>query len=125
MKPLLVLLFIFASLSAMGQKNKEFQITNSDRLDFCNCDSIYNKWPPKPDKKGDGPEYTGDGWNMLYNFKGNVAQCGYFKKFYVIYGLQFKYDPEGNLIDIKKFFNAKLIGSCGKPGGPTESPDKK
>jgi len=112
MKLLSTLLFITISLSAWGQEKPKFQKADEAKLNYCNCDSIYKNWPPKSAKKNDGPEFDGNGWHMLYNFKNEVGQCGYFKNFNFIYGHQFRYDPNGKIIAINKFFNGKKIGTC-------------
>ena len=106
-------LFGFLSVSVHSQ-SKKFNKQDSIKLGFCNCDSLYKSWPPKPGGNVEVPEYDGNGWNRLYNFQNNIGQCGYFNKFYFMYGLQLKYDDNGKLIKINKFYNGKLIGICGK-----------
>ncbi len=108
----LLFIIIFASFSVRAQTKGKFNRSDSLKLISCNCDSIYKAWPPKPGSKTDTPDFTGDGWNRLYNFQNKIGQCGYFSKFYFIYGLHFKYDPDGNLIKISKFYNGKLVGTC-------------
>ena len=111
-RPVVFFLLFTVSLFASAQVKGKFSKADSLKLSYCNCDSIYKQWPPKPTSKADTPEYTGEGWNRLYNFQNKVGQCGFFSKYYFIYGLQFKYDPDGNLVKINKFYNGKLIGTC-------------
>jgi hypothetical protein len=113
MKSISLLFFIIlASCTVQAQSKGKFTKADELKLSSCNCDSIYKAWPPKPGGKVEAPEFTGEGWNRLYNFQNKVGQCGYFSKFYFIYGLHFKYDLDGNLIKINKFFNGKLVGTC-------------
>ena len=109
---LTLFLFVFVGSSIRAQAKLKFNKADSLKLSYCNCDSIYKTWPPKPGSKVDAPEYDGNGWNRLYNFQNKIGQCGYFNKFYFMYGLQFKYNDDGNLIKINKFYNGKLIGIC-------------
>ena len=106
------LLLVFACGTIQAQSKKKFSKQDSLKLSFCNCDSLYKPWPPKPTPKSDGPEFEGSGWNRLYNFQDKIGQCGYFDKFYFIYGLRFKYDEKGTLTQIQKYHNGKLIGNC-------------
>ena len=114
MKPTITLLLLIVASFLARAQSKKFSKQDSIKLNFCNCDSVYKKWPPKPKSAADIPDFEGNGWNKLYNFQNNVGQCGYFNKFYFIYGLQFKYDEAGKLIKINKFYNGKLTGICGK-----------
>ena len=113
MKPIIViLLFFFVVSASLAQGKMKFGKQDSIKLNYCKCDSLYAAWKTKPDPKAEAPEYEGNGWNRLYNFQNNIGQCGYFSKFYFMYGLQFKYDDSGKLIKINKFYNGKLIGIC-------------
>lgn len=103
---------LFAVGTVQAQIKKKFTKQDSLKLSFCNCDSIYKPWPPKPGGKVDAPEFDGNGWNRLYNFQNKIGQCGYFEKFYFLYGFRFKYDDNGNLTQIQKYQNGKLIGNC-------------
>ena len=111
---LLIILLLFAATGHLAGAQTKIKFTKADslKLTFCNCDSIYKNWGPKPKPNSEIPEFEGKGWNRLYNFQNNIGQCGYFHKFYFAYGLQFKYDPNGQLIKINKFYNEKLIGVC-------------
>lgn len=109
---IVIFLLVFASGSTGAQSKKKFSRQDSLKLSFCHCDSIYKNWTPKPSSKVDAPEYEGNGWNRLYNFQDKLGQCGYFEKYYFIYGLRYKYDENGNLKQIQKYHNGKLIGNC-------------
>lgn len=109
---LAILTLAFTFGLAAAQPKKKFSKQDTLKLNYCNCDSLYKAWPPKPGSKVEAPEYDGNGWNRLYNFQDKLAQCGYFEKFYFMYGLRFKYDDNGNLKQIQKYFNGKLIGNC-------------
>lgn len=106
------LVFVSACCFVQAQTKLKFYKADSLKLTTCNCDSIYKQWKPKPAANADVPEFDGNGWNKLYNFQNKIGQCGYFNKFYFMYGLHFKYDSDGNLIKINKFYNGKLIGVC-------------
>ena len=97
---------------ALAAQPKRFNKQDSINLSFCKCDSLYAAWKVKPDPKAEAPEYNGNGWNRLNNFQGKTGQCGYFNKYYFMYGLHFIYDENDKLIKIKKFYNGKLIGLC-------------
>lgn len=113
MKILIAIFPLFLACSSiLAQGKQKFSGKDSLKLGYCNCDSLYKTWPPKPDSKVEVPEFGGNGWNRLYNFQNKVGQCGYFEKFYFLYGLRFKYDDNGNLSQIQKYHNGKLIGNC-------------
>ena len=112
MKLAITLLFLVGlSMSAYAQ-GKKFSTLDSIKLTYCKCDSLYAAWKVKPDPKTEAAELDGSGWNRLTNFQGQVGQCGYFHKFYFLYGLHFIYDENNNLVKIKKYYNGKLVGLC-------------
>lgn len=100
--------------AAMAQGKQKFSKQDSVKLGHCKCDSIFPAWKAKPDPKAEQPEFDGNGWHRVLNFKGKVGQCGYFHKFYFMYGLHFFYDENGNVTKIRKYFNGKVIGEVKK-----------
>jgi|ERR1051325_8838699 hypothetical protein len=112
MKWLLSILFFgFLSVSVHSQV-KKFNKQDSIKLSYCKCDSLYAAWKSKIDPKAEAPEYDGNGWNRILNFQGEIGQCGYFNKFYFLYGLRYKYDENGVLKEIQKYYNGKMVGKC-------------
>ena len=107
-----ILLSALCSSPILAQSKIKFNKNDSLKLSFCNCDSVYAKWPAKAGPKADAPEFNGNGWSIQYNFQKRIGQCGYFEKFYFNYGLHFKYDADGNLVKVLKFYKGKQIGLC-------------
>jgi antitoxin component YwqK of YwqJK toxin-antitoxin module len=112
-----LLLCLLASLfteASMAQGKQKFTKQDSVKLNYCICDSLFPAWKNKPNSQSDQPEFNGNGWYRTLNFKGKIAQCGYFSKFYFTYGLHFFYDENGNITKIRKYFNGKVIGEVKK-----------
>jgi len=68
-------LFVVVCGSVHAQSKIKFQKKDSLKLNFCNCDSIYKMWAPKSNSKSDAPEFTGNGWNRLYNFQNQIGNA--------------------------------------------------
>lgn len=109
-----VIFFLFAAFSErlIAQGKMKFTKQDSVKLNYCKCDSLNVAWKTKPNPKAEQPEFDGNGWHRILNFQGKVGQCGYFNKFYFLYGLHFMYDENGNIKKIKKYFNGKSVGIC-------------
>lgn len=108
----IMLLFIGFSGMLMAQGKIKFTKQDSVKLTYCRCDSLNALWKTKPNPRSEQPEFDGNGWHRILNFEGKVGQCGYFNKFYFLYGLHFTYDENGNITRIRKYFNGKIIGNC-------------
>ena len=114
MKPIITLLLFFAVSFSVRAQSKKFSKQDSIKLNYCLCDSLNKTFIGKTKPLKDEPDFEGNGWVTLFNFQGKMGQCGYFNKYYFMYGLQLKYDDNGKLIKTNKFYNGKLIGVCGK-----------
>ena|ERR1051326_174851 len=109
----LIPFFLFAfSCNYLFAQQKKFSKQDSVKLNYCLCDSLNKTFIGKTKPNKDEPDFEGNGWNTLFNFQGKMAQCGYFNKFYFMYGFHFKYDENGKLTKIMKFYNGKMIGVC-------------
>lgn len=111
-KIIAILFFVFVTCSLQAQTKTKFTRQDSMKLNFCACDSLSKSFIEKSNSKDDAPDFDGNGWHKLLNFQKQIGQCGYFNKFYFMYGLHFIYDENGKLTKIKKFFNGKMIGLC-------------
>jgi len=83
--------------------SKYFTEQDSQRLDYCLCDSLY--------LIPNDSLFKGGGEAKLFTLKKRIAQCGLFMNYNLIYGLKFIYSAnKDTLKTIQKYFRGNLIG---------------
>src|SRR3972149_1781012 len=82
---------------------KYFTQSDSARLDYCLCDSLY--------LMQNDSAFKGKGEAKLFTLKKRIAQCGLFMNYNLIYGLKFIYSAnKDTLKTIQKYFKGNLTG---------------
>ena len=99
------------------------------KLDVANT-KVYESKTPIKEKKPEGVievvkvskdeyvnsgDFKGDGKYKMYNANRQISKDGLFKSYRLIDGLQYKYDGNGILLEIKKFKDGRFIGNSPLP----------
>jgi hypothetical protein len=77
-------------------------------LTTCNCDSVLKN----TGEKDRSTAFDGSGPAALFNLEKKMARCGYFRNYRLLYGLEFGYNKKGELEQVKRYFNGRMIGTC-------------
>ncbi|HEU4717549.1 MAG TPA: hypothetical protein VFU15_06940 [Bacteroidia bacterium] len=112
-------LFIFflpctLRLSAQSRPDSLSRDSVIARMDYCTCDSLLpvkQSWSVYDQTSGNATPITG--YYRFDHVQGkSTAKCGKFKDGMLSYGFLFVYDENGMLIETRKYYDSRYVGSC-------------